>query len=446
MGEKTYYKLTEVQMQLLVGAFLSVEPKKGMQDNLIGFGVYVRKDFDPDAMEKAFNCLLSRNDSLRLRLSFRINGLRQSISDYEPYVPLRRTVKNKAEFDAVIDDPQKNMPLFSEKLYRATLVSCEDEEKSGGIYVLVHHICCDGYSIRLMRRKLEDYYECYVKGKEPPEEKEYSILPYFEYEEKYRKSPQYKEDRKWWAYQYNHQPDYRFPAGRIPWRCSLDAEECETAGEPYAAFRRFCMERSYSVSSVILHLCALSVYCLTGDTNFCLYTLTHGRMTMKLRKTIGCMINSVPVFYRISEDDTPEEYLGRANGSYMEALAHIRFPASKQIMLALKETYIKRFGYNHMWFTFSSMEYDDKAEDGPFELVIPSENYLLGIFYCAFIDREEKQKMSLELSYQERLYSAEEAKKMLAVFNYVLDETVNGSCGTIRELREKFYQRDKEEK
>jgi len=432
---RTYYKLSSAQFQLLLGTVFSLEPKKVFQDDLVDFGLYVEKDFQASAMEKAVNCLILRNDSMRIRVCLRPGGLRQYIAPFREVSLPRKKVKDRAAFEKELH-VKFSIPLFSEELYRIELFECDDDKNSGGVHIVCHHVISDGYSLNMMHKKLNLYYSYYKDGQEPPEEKDYSIEDFIRSDRKYLDGPQFKEDRRYWFREYNRQPHYSFPAGRIPWRCSLAMDERIIEGETYTALVELSKDLRCSLPALVMNLTAIAVYVITGDDNFCLYTLTHGRSTAKLRKTMGCMINSVPQFYQVATDETAAEYLKKTYSDYLQVLSHSRYPSHHQILMAAKETYMKRFGYNHMWFLYSAMDYLEGNESEELELITPPDEYIMGQFYEAFLNESAENRCRIQLTYQSRSFTAEEVRHILDTFCYTVDTIVKRPDIRLRDLRE----------
>ncbi len=431
-SKRIYYKLSKAQSQILYGTFFSLEPKEVFRSNLIDFGLYVEDGFDADAMEKALQCLLRRNDALRLHICWR-GGLRQYIAEPEPCPVTYRTVADREEFEQIVNGGS-SMSIFTKQLVQATIMRCE-KGTGGGLYLVFHHICSDGYSQGLMHERLDRYYACYKAGQEPPEEKEYSVLEYFRQEDKYMKSAAYQSDKKYWRYAYNHQPHYSFPTGRNPLYCHLGTRNVIIDGQKYLKLMELCDTLGTTLPALIMTLSALTTYCLTGEDNFALYSVNHGRNTAALRKTIACIFNTSPVFYDIPKDMTAREYIRKNYPEYLNSLAHGRFPSSDQILLAAKETFIKRFGYNHLWFILSPMDYADVDEKMQTELIAPSIRYIMGQFYVGLLNNRQSQSLRLEVNYQNRSFTADQIEKIVATFSSVLDKILEEEDVLVKDLR-----------
>ncbi len=428
--QKKYYKLTKSQQTEIFGMCFTVEPKKTLQNVLVPLALFVERDFNSDSMEKAFNCLLSRTDALRLQISLRPGGLRQTIAPYEAYQADRITLRDSSDFSDYSLKYCSRLSLFSKKLYKANLVSFE--AGGGGIIICLHHIISDGYTADLLAEKLIRYYEVYKAGGEPPSEKNYSITNYFDTERAYLKSKQFKEDRKYWFRQYNSQPRYSFPAGRIPWRSNISVEALTLNSGQYTQLQSLCKSLSCSLPSLVMSLSALVVNALHGDENFCFYSIQHGRIGPALKKTAGCMYNMFPVFYNLQKEQTVTDYLSGSYMQYLEALSHGRFPVSHQILMAAKETYMKRFGYNHMWCIFSNMGQGFPPHQ-EFKAISMQETYLMGMFYCGLFDHPESSSLRIELTYQNCFYSSAQIRTIFQTFLMILEAVDQNPADSLRQ-------------
>lgn len=401
----TCYRLAKAQSQILLGQCFSLEPKKALESNVVDFYVYAKRDFDPLAMEKALNCLLARNDALRLHLVWRW-GVRQQINPETYYKPVWMQAANREEFDA-IGRKKPMISIWAPSLVRAAIVQCADG--GGGMFVWCHHLCCDGYSYELIFHQINVYYQAYRQGQEPAEMPQYSITRFLDYERQYLKSPQYKADWRWWFRQYTQQPRFSFPVGRIPWRCVLKTESMVWQEEDYRLLQTLCAQTGCTYVPVLMAIGALVVYSLTGKENFGLYALTHGRMTLPLKRTVGCMFNTFPVFYDLNPDQPASAFLQESYMTYLEALSHARFPVGDQILMAAKETYVKRFGYNYFWCVFSAMEFLEQGhQSDELEMDALESDNILGMFYCALLHEPSRQCMRIDLTYQCRCFSKEQ--------------------------------------
>ena len=326
------------------------------------------------------------------------------------------------------------MNIWKEIACYGVIGICEDNN-SGGLMLYTHHINSDGYSIQLFIDGLEEYYCAYINGEEPKKGFGSSFAKYIEEEKQYLKGPQFKKDRHYWRNKYRHQRDFSFPAGRTPFTNTLKSKSFVIEGEEYDLLMEFCKKNKSSFPAAIMTLLALTTYCVTGKENFCLYNLFHGRLLPKYKKTVGDMFNTYPLFYDVPGDERISTYISENYGSYVEAMTHGRFPASSQIMMCARETYIKRFGYNYIWLLMSYYEVPIKNGEKLLELMTPTEKFIVGIFYCAVFNDSNEHRVEFIENYQSKCISDECAQRIMEVFKRILKLSVENDEMTINELR-----------
>jgi len=414
------YPLTKSQKQILLGKYFAFDKKQAVLTNLIEVGIFFEKDFRPEIMEKALNVLFERNDILRIRIEKSLRGKYQYFAPYEEQQFERAEVDDLPGFRDMLNSHIFLIDVFDGQLARARIVACRNENRSGGVIFVGNHIGMDGFSIGLLHQRLETYYRYLRDGQEIPDLKETSYLKVIEAEEKYLNGKSHAEDKKFWKYQYNHQPHYSFPAGRTPFKCDLGQEKYLLEGKDYRALTKLCSENSVSFTSAVMTMISLTVHVLHGDTNFALYTTTHGRTTAPLKRAMGCLMSAYPIFYNIDTKLPFIEYLKKTYSDYLVALSHGRLSSAEQILMAAKETYIKRFGYNHLWFVTSTMDYLEGAEKMESSVMEPPMWYTVGMFYCALLNQSETERLEVEFSYQKKHFSAAQVKHMLATFRDIL--------------------------
>ena len=402
--------MLDSQTMLLWSQVFTLEPRKVQESNILGFYIRIRGG-DEKALERAFNKLIETNDSLRLRFC-RIDFLkiRQFIDDYAYAQLPQKTLNDEQTFESYLRQISKiRLRMFGERLYWAELVRIPDD--SIILVMRFHHLIMDGYSISLIYNRIVEAYEAFTNGRSS-EPVQYSILHGLEQQQKYKKSKRHAEDRKFWMNSFNKQPNYSFPAGKRSEIGACDIQEISLKGQLYLdtielASRLFC-----SVQSLIMSAAAFTVYKITKQTNFCIYSLTHGRYDAAARKTIGCMMNTVPVFFNLNPEQTLQSLIQEEYMNFLETLKHGQFSLSEQTPLSYKEPVLHGFNFNHAWLLISAMEYGAAFSNSAFEAkMIPGTNQPYQ-FYAMILEIPGEQ-IDIRLRYQTRKFSADQVSCFL---------------------------------
>ena len=426
METKTLYAISRAQSEVLLDeVYIKGDAGEKNMQNLLSFRTYIKDDCSFPALEYAWNRLLLNNDALRIRIAsrgkkrFSAYSEKQYIKPYEKETLEKVTVSGKSGLDHFCDLETKHPVIVKREapLYRATLVDCGGG--SGGLVVCFHHLICDGYSLQLMFRQLEKSYFAFLNG-ESDGIKTGSITEHFAREESYIKSDAFKDDCQFWKSEYRKQKHYTIPAGK-PSKCTDAAsEELALTPHTYELLTRFCSENQCSMPSVLLSATAITVYRLTGKKNFSLFNLIHGRDTFKLKRTVGCMVRTVPVMFNIDLNKSFSCAAKDEYKHYLETLSHSRLPFSRHVLYSYFKSLKNGFNFYHNWFLFSAMEFGTLSANSKIGLQLVKKYMQSNIFYCAVYDMPEEKTVCLELVYQTGKYSSEKIKAAATAFNETL--------------------------
>lgn len=430
---KTLYPLSDSQKLLRWTEIFSLEPTKTREINIISFYIRVTKDADPDALEKALNHVIAVNDSLRLRIVRTWRGWRQYIADPEFVHFPRMNVSGDAAFQEFLKNAYKfPVPWLGKSLVWARLVQI-----GAGDWALVmrmHHAVMDGYSIRLICQQLQAAYHCYLAGEAPADGKRYSILDFFKAEKKYSDSPQHEEDRKFWSYAYNHQRHYSFPAGHRSEFGACASANFSIEHDLYQRLSSLAQASSCSLLSLLMSMVALTTYVATGKDNFALYSLTHGRHTFAQKKTVGCMMNTVPIFYDVDTNKPVSEQFSIWYMNYLDTLSHGRLTMGEQVPLSYKEPIKHFFNFNHGWMLFSPMEFGSFFEQADMEMEMLPMHNLSSQFYLSVLD-VPGEHVRFSLDYQTHKFKQSTISKLTSQYLAVCQAVADDPSITPKQLR-----------
>ena len=430
---KQLYNMHDSQTILLWSQVFTIEPQKVKESNVLSF--YIRIDGGhSNLLEKAFHKVIATNDALRLRfIRAGLLKFRQYIDDFRPVDLPHRKVASTAVFETEYLPTiyQHPLPMLGERLYWAELVDI-----AGEAVVLVmrfHHLVVDGYSIALVYSRIAEAYQQYVQGIEP-QPKEYSILRSFEQVAKYKASPKHAEDWKFWMKSFNKQPRYSFPAGRRSELGACAEKDLVVAGPDYQAMIALASNLGCSLQSLVMTMAALTVYRLTGKTNFCIYSLTHGRFDAIDRKTVGCLMNTVPTFFNLQLEHSFSQTLQDEYLNFLETLKHGRLSMSEQTPMSYKEAVLHGFNFNHAWLMISAMEYERTfAHSAYIGKALPGTNQPHQ-FYCSLLE-VPGERMQFLLTYQTHRFKPDQVEMILNHFGDTLKMVTTNPEAAVRSLR-----------
>ena len=432
-SDRQIYPISAAQRVLRWSEMFSLEPLKVKENNIISSYMRVMAECDIDALEKAFNDLVRFNDSLRLRLFRSPKGIRQYIRDFEPQHLPRVSLDGEAAFTAYLEGIYQNkIGMFDQNLVWARLLILGPGD--GVLLMRIHHAAIDGYSVRLIFEQLEKYYECARRGENPEPGQIFSVIKYFEMQEAYARSAQHQSDRKYWLHLFTHQRRFSFPAGYRSEHGECSSEKLNIGQDAYFRLQDLARQSSCTLQSLLMTLAAVTTCVVTGKDNFTIFSLTHGRLNKYLKNTVGCMMNTVPVFYDLNMDIPVQSLFRTCYVEFLEMLSHGRLPLGEQVPMSYPEAIKHFFNFNPSWLMFSCMEYGDLFAHASYKMELLRAANQPHQFYLSMFEILG-ERLELELSYQTRKYKPDTVKMLLSAYSSVIQATIDHPDWTIRQIK-----------
>ena len=116
-----------------------------------------REALNVEALDRAFEQLLTHHDSLRLRYEQTAEGWQQTYAaPTTESVLWQRQAQSLEELNALCDEAQRSLDLQNGPLMRALLVAMADGTQR--LLLVIHHLAVDGVSWRVLLEDLQQFY------------------------------------------------------------------------------------------------------------------------------------------------------------------------------------------------------------------------------------------------------------------------------------------------
>ena len=130
-----------------------------------------RGSLDHSVLERTFNEIVRRHDILRTKFTL-LDGTPQQIVTVAPHLRISTTdlsglpvVERDAAMDRLCsEEATRGFDLEAAPLIRVGLVRMADEHHV--LMLTLHHIICDGWSIRLIMEEMQRIYSAFAAGRE----------------------------------------------------------------------------------------------------------------------------------------------------------------------------------------------------------------------------------------------------------------------------------------
>lgn len=307
--------------------------------NNIG-GIFLLKgEMDFDVMRKALELFVQRNESIRLRLhpfkknlsvmDVASNKVMQYISDDKEVdvgfhdftgCTMQEMMEEVTRWDSEI------IQVFDAPLYVFRMFKAPDGR--GGVFVMMDHSITDAYNCMLSTKQVIQIYNALLNNTELPP-KLNSYMDYLDKEQKYLKSPQYDEDKKFWKEQFK-----ATPSGKLLY----DSKKRDTYGHSKRLTFDIGAELTNGIDELskklkITHDILLTVMLgisrariLEEDDTFVGMGIML-RSTVKEKNTIGNMVNGATIKIKIEWERPFADFITDYYANcWLSQLRHMRYP------------------------------------------------------------------------------------------------------------------------
>ncbi|MCF0121133.1 MAG: hypothetical protein HUJ65_05790, partial [Oscillospiraceae bacterium] len=243
----------------------------------------------------------------------------------------------------------------------------------------------------------------------------------------------HKKDRQWWIKTIAKQKNYC-----VPVKFGIKSMDCRKAaftidGETREQLLALCKKTNVSLNSCLLTIAALTTVRLTGKTNFSTYNMSHGRMTAAQKKTIGCMMYTVPVFYDVPVDDTVvSDFITEKYKDYLASITHARIPYG-ELVAAMYFKSLKARTFMHEWICLSQMDYRSEGEenDGFKSDAMPHYGLECPIYIGIL---EGSEDIVLDIAYQSEILTPEQIEELWQAYRSVLCAVAGEPDASVRSI------------
>ncbi len=431
MNEK--FSLTMSQYTIVTSELSSNDSKNIKRLNTLTV-CFEWKEGSVELLQKIGNWLLEKNDALRLQPVYRFPWKwSQSIKPYEEEIFPIIYFDDEDEYEDWLKKEKDNhINLLKDPLYDLRILVKPD----GGhtLWIQMHHFVTDGYSIKLLANQVRALNQHLSEGKPLFLPAPQSYRDYVEKEKLYRKSEQFKEDRAYWKKVFRYDKDYSFPAGSRSMKINCNSQFITIETPLYRKLSSFSKENKVSISSVLSSNAAALTYTLRGATYFSMAALSYGRHDGGTRQTVGAMMNSPIMMYRVEEEKSFTDFALKNYEQNLEMLRHVRFGNLDFTPLSYVLCTLKGMNYNHSWMLLSHMDYESAFMKGEPKGRMFWSNSNASQFYAAFFDLPKEEKVKIELRYQTQRFKDDDMKKLLSAYVNLLETVLDEPDKSLKEI------------
>lgn len=295
---------------------------------------------DVHALEQSLETIVRRHESLRTTIPTSEGRPRQVI---QPARPIRLQLVDVRELDSVrseeaihreaVRQQQEPFDLTQGPLWRACLLRLEDERFL--LFLTLHHIICDGWSVGNLRRELTACYAAYREGKTPdlpPLPVQYA--DYAVWERQPSADVELDEQRAFWRRRLDELSPLRLPTDHP--RSNNPSHRGGLRGITVPESLAVVLKGLARREGVTLFITLLAAYKALlsrylDQTDIAVGSPIANRSRREFEGMIGCFVNTLVLRTDVGGNPTFRQLLLRVRETAFEAYSHQDFPFERLV-------------------------------------------------------------------------------------------------------------------
>ncbi|MGG3032013.1 surfactin non-ribosomal peptide synthetase SrfAA, partial [Bacillus stercoris] len=371
---------------------------------------------DIQKLERAFQGLIRRHESLRTSFVLESSTPRQNIHDSVEF-NIEMIERGGRSDEAIMASFVRKFDLAKAPLFRIGLLKLEENRHM--LLFDMHHLISDGVSIGIILEELARIY----KGEQLPELR----LQYKDYAvwQSRQAAEGYKKDRAYWKEVF---------AGELPVlqllsdypRPPVQSFEGDRVSIKLDAGVKDRLNRLAEQNGATLYMVMLSAYYTllskyTGQDDIIVGTPSAGRNHSDTEGIVGMFVNTLAIRSEVKQDETFTQLISRVRKRVLDAFSHQDYPFEWLV----EDLNIPRDVSRHPLFdTMFSLQNATEGIPavGDLSLSVHETNFKIAKFDLTVQARETDEGIELDLDYSTKLFKQSTANRLLTHFARLLED------------------------
>jgi len=198
----------------------------------------------------------------------------------------------------------------------------------GGLYIRIHHLISDAWSIITLANRITETYDCLLRGDELPNKDIPLYWEYLERERSYMESPRFERDRKYWHEKFKILPEHLDLKNRRDGLFQTTAEKYSfiTPKPKALQIMKYCYDAQVSIFSMIIAIFSIYLNRLTAKNTFVIGTSVLNRISEREKETFGMFASTMPILIKISPQMSFREFHRTIADEISSSLRHQKYP------------------------------------------------------------------------------------------------------------------------
>lgn len=417
--------------------------------------LYLKGTVIKENLEIAFRQSISNHESLRTVFAEVDGELRQVILEEIDFCLEFKDIRTSSNYLNELQNESENLSnwnfsLKNGPLIKVGLVRISEDEYA--LFLGIHHIISDGWSVGVMVQEVMKSYEASCKK----EENEHTVLrihykDYTNWLSQRLAGVKGEGARTFWKDQFHKELlplslPYDFPRPAVK---TFEGAFVKFYFDLpfYTTIQNFCKEQKVTSFNFFRSVLNILLYKFSGQTDIVIGTPVAGRNHIEFENQIGLYVNTIPLRSEINPEDTYLDFLKQISENSLRAFEFQEYPIDKiiedldikrdisrnplfDIMMVFQNTAIadgtininKQYGFDLQpldgFYKFS----DNEKRAAKFDL-----NFNF--------DNESSKKYFLEIEYSTKLFSRESIVQFYEAFIYLITQITDVPSIPVRSLK-----------
>ena len=320
--------------QLIIWAGQKLDVLSPVYNSVITYTIH--EFVDRKHLETAFQRIVDERDSLRTIIE-EVDGVpRQKVHDHVPcdihYVDFSGAADPEVEAQQWSLVQSKAPFRLNERTFYCALLKITDEKFVW--FISQHHIITDGWSQLMVWQDLLTYYRLSVSGELQGKTAKVSFQEYLNFEKEFLKSERYDRARAYWDQQLERIKEGGGGGALEVWgqkrqhQTTQVERVCCQLGQPLTQRLNEIISAqgssSHSADAVKFHfflaLYAVFLARVSGKKTVAMGIPIHNRRSKKFKETMGLIMQMVPLWIEINENDSFEQLIKQVANTTFKAI------------------------------------------------------------------------------------------------------------------------------
>jgi hypothetical protein len=299
----------------------------------------LRGELNVEALRRTLNTIIQRHEILRTRFVMQDAEPMQAI-DPQPrremdWLDLSSLPEQEREPELQrisLTETQTGFDLANGPVVRVRLVRLQQQHHL--LFLTMHHIVSDGWSLAVMVREFRHFYEGFAKGQEPRLEKlPIQYRDFAVWQRAWLQGKVLEEQMAYWKKQLDGCEQLQLPTDYAPAGGTKSGASLRTVWplELLKKLEQLCRESGVTMFMAVLAGFQALLHRYTGQRDIAVGTIIANRNRAEIEGLIGCFLNQLVLRTAVSGDMTFVQLLERVREVTLGAYAHLDLPFEKLV-------------------------------------------------------------------------------------------------------------------